>query len=296
MQNSLCAALLLALPSDVRKGSAFPRSDSLLLLGARLRLAVGKQKGSDGKPEAFRTSGGIAAANKAHRGSVHHRDSREKVGRLIASWGSLLLLTICAHAQVKVTIDHNNNRIATQEFKFKRVPAPSRTDAAAKALLKMVDAEADGNSADVSALIDGQLPESEDQTRRNFFLNAGSGGGRVRMDLGGVIEISQVNSYSWHTGSRGPQVYRLWVSDGLTPNFNAEPNGTVDPGQCGWTSIAIVDTRTDEEDGGQYGVSISDSGGSLGKFRYLLFDFYPVEVSDNFGNTFYSEIDVIAKK
>ena len=43
-------------------------------------------------------------------------------------------------------------------------------------------------------------------------------------------------------------------------------------------------------------MSITDLSGSLGKFRYLLFDLYPVEVADNFGNTFYSEIDVIAKK
>jgi hypothetical protein len=208
----------------------------------------------------------------------------------------VLLLVTIAHAQPRVTIDHNYNITATGEFKFQRVPAPSRNDAAAKALLKMVDAEADGNSADISVLIDGLLPDAEDQSRRNFFLNAGSGGGRVRMDLGSVMDISQVNTYSWHSGTRGPQVYRLWVSDGLAPNFNGEPNGLVDPAQCGWKSLAIVDTRTDEEDGGQYGVSISDAAGSLGKFRYLLFDFYPVEVSDNFGNTFYSEIDVIAKK
>jgi hypothetical protein len=208
----------------------------------------------------------------------------------------LLLMTMVASAQTRVTVDHNNNITANGDFKFQKVPAPSRNDAAAKALLKMVDAEPDGNSADISVLIDGLLPDGEDQSRRNFFLNAGSGGGRVRMDLGSLLEISQVNSYSWHSGSRGPQVYRLWVSDGLGPNFNAEPNGTVDPAKCGWKSLAIVDTRTDEEDGGQYGVSISDAAGSLGKFRYLLFDFYPVEVSDNFGNTFYSEIDVIAKK
>jgi len=35
---------------------------------------------------------------------------------------------------------------------------------------------------------------------------------------------------------------------------------------------------------------------SLGKFRYLLFDCYVTETADEFGNTFYSEIDVIAKK
>jgi hypothetical protein len=49
------------------------------------------------------------------------------------------------------------------------------------------------------------------------------------------------------------------------------------------------------EEGGQYGVSIIDASGSLGKYRYLLFDCYPTEFYDNWGNTFYSEIDVLAK-
>jgi hypothetical protein len=40
-------------------------------------------------------------------------------------------------------------------------------------------------------------------------------------------------------------------------------------------------------------VSIADSDGSLGKFRYLLFDIVKTETDDPFGNTFYSEIDVI---
>ena len=118
----------------------------------------------------------------------------------------------------------------------------------------------------------------------------------TQVDLGAVIAIAQINSYSWHSNSRGPQVYRVWASDGADPNFNPEPKGTVDPAKCGWKSIAIVDTRTDEEDGGQYGVSVTDLSGSLGKFRFLLFDLYPVEVADNSGNTFYSEIDVVAKK
>jgi hypothetical protein len=40
-------------------------------------------------------------------------------------------------------------------------------------------------------------------------------------------------------------------------------------------------------------VSIADSDGSLGKFRFLLFDVVKTESDDPFGNTFYSEIDVI---
>lgn len=234
--------------------------------------------------------------NFHRRGTEVHRDYAEEIRRFVFATCAMLLLIVAAQAQVKITIDQNDNKTANAEFKFQRVPSPARSDAGAKAILTVVDAEADGNSADIGVLTDGLLPDAEDQPRRNFFLNTGSGGGRLRMDLGSVTAIAQINSYSWHSNSRGPQVYRVWASDGSDPNFNPEPKGTIDPAKCGWKSIAIVDTRTDEEDGGQYGVSISDITGSLGKFRYLLFDLYPVEVADNSGNTFYSEIDVVAKK
>ena len=208
----------------------------------------------------------------------------------------LSLLALTVQGQPKIVIDHNTGAAATPTFKFKNVPSPSRDDAGAKAILTFVDAEPDGNGAPINALNDGVLPDAEDQPRRNFFLASGSGGGRLRFDFGSVMEITQVNSYSWHSDSRGPQLYRIWASDGADPNFNAEPKGNVDPKTCGWILVAIVDTRTDAEDGGQYGVSITGARGSLGKFRYLLFDLYPTEVTDNSGNTFYSEIDVVAKK
>jgi len=210
----------------------------------------------------------------------------------------LFLLTAFAQsagAQPKVIIEHNRGSAATDKFIFKRVPSPARDDAGAKAEVTIVDADPDSNSGQINVLNDGLVPDGEDQPRRNFFLNVGSGGGRLRFDLGNVIEITQVNTYSWHANSRGPQVYRLWASDGTASNFIAEPKGNVDPAGCGWKLLATVDTRSADPDGGQYGVSIRDSGGSLGKVRYLLFDLYVTEVADNFGNTFYSEIDVIAK-
>jgi hypothetical protein len=117
------------------------------------------------------------------------------------------------------------------------------------------------------------------------------------MDLGSTMEISQVNSYSWHSDTRAPQVYNLFVSDGSDPKFNPEPDAQTDPASCGWKLIATVDTRPSQGDSsGQYGVSITDSSGNLGKFRYLLFDSIPSEDDDPWGNTFFSEIDVIAKK
>ena len=196
---------------------------------------------------------------------------------------------VTGHAQPRITIDHNTGASINAEWKFKSVSSPSRDDAASKARLLMVDGEADGNSAGINALTDGILPASDDQPRRNFFIAPGSGGARILMDLGRVSDIAQINSYSWHPGSRGPQVYRVWVSDGSASNFNEAPKANV---------LATVDTRSNDEtrDGGQWGVSINDAGGSLGRFRYLLFDCYVTEVADDFGNTFYSEIDVIAKK
>lgn len=209
----------------------------------------------------------------------------------------LLSLTSAAYAQVKVTADHNSNASATRAFKFKNVPSPLKDDAAAKAKLLLVEGEVDGNGADLSALTDGALPTEEDQPAVNFFWNAGTGGGRFQMDLGNVIDIAQVNSYSWHPNTRGPQVYRLWASDGADPNFSAAPKTNIDLATHGWKLITVVDTRSKEgDDGGQFGVSITDARGSLGKFRYLLFDCYVTETADEFGNTFYSEIDVIAKK
>jgi hypothetical protein len=210
---------------------------------------------------------------------------------------TLLALALTTHAQVKIIFDHNPNATATRAFKFKNVPSPAKDDVAAKAKLLLVEGEADGNGADVSALTDGALPTEEDQPAANFFWNAGTGGGRLQMDLGSLIEIAQVNTYSWHPNTRGPQVYRLWASDGAAVNFNPAPKANLDPVNCGWKLITVVDTRSKEgDDGGQFGVSITDGRGSLGKFRYLLFDCYVTETADEFGNTFYSEIDVVARK
>jgi hypothetical protein len=210
---------------------------------------------------------------------------------------SLFSLAAVSTAEVKVTIDHNSNDIASHEFRFKSVPSPVKDNAAGTAKLKIVVGAKDGSSADIAALTDGLLPTEQDQPDANFFFDAGSDGGRFLMDLGDIIDIAQVNTYSWHPYARGPQVYALFVSDGKDPKFNPQPDAKTDPTTCGWKLIAFVDTRPRQGDsGGQYGVSISDSSGSLGKYRYLLFDSIPTESDDAWGNTFFSEINVIAKK
>jgi hypothetical protein len=191
-----------------------------------------------------------------------------------------------------VVINHNPNSTATREFKFKNIASPAKDDAAANAKLTLIDGDLDQGAAELSALVDGRLPGDEDEPGANVYFRAGSSGGRFRMDFGTSIDIAQVNTYSWHPNSRGPQLYKLYAADGSDPKFNADPKRGIDPSSCGWKFIALVSTLPDSGDGGgQYASSVSD----VGKHRYLLFDCYVTELYDNWGNTFYSEIDVIRK-
>jgi hypothetical protein len=211
--------------------------------------------------------------------------------------GLIMFAASSSRAEVKVAVEHSDIDKSTGDFKFKDIPAASKDDAATSAKFTIVDGERDPNGGDLDKLNDGKLPSEEDQPEENFFFNAGTEGGRIGVDLGKAIAIKQVNTYSWHPNTRGPQVYKLYASDGTAGGFKADPKGSTDPEKCGWKLIAKVDTRPKEgTGGGQYGVSVSDSDGALGKYRYLLFDTSRTEADDQFGNTFYSEIDVVEQK
>ena len=209
-----------------------------------------------------------------------------------------LICVICLLSVLDPTFlfDRNLGATAKRDFRFKTVPSPVKDDAAATARLTLIDGQIDDGSAELSALTDGRLPANEDEPGANLFFNAGTSGGRFRMDFGKTIEIAQVNSYSWHSNTRGPQLYKLYAADDSEENLDLNPKRGIDPATRGWKFIATVSTLPQQgEDGGQYGVSVTDSSGSLGKYRYLLFDCYVTELYDNWGNTFYSEIDVISK-
>jgi len=207
---------------------------------------------------------------------------------------ALSLASTTSRAEVKVVSDRNEGAAATAAFKFKSVPAPSATDAATKGRFSVVAGEMDPNGGGIEVLNDGRLPEDEDEPDANFFFNAGTSGGRLVLELEEAREILRVNTYSWHSGGRGPQVYKLYAADGTAKDFNAKPARADDPEKAGWKLVASVDTRPKEgEPGGQYGASILDpSGAPLGKYRYLLFDISPAREGDRFGNTFFGEIDV----
>ena len=205
----------------------------------------------------------------------------------------LVAVSATASGEVAVVTSHNNNDDATEDFAFRRVPTPLKTPTPGD--FAVVDGEIDGNSGGPDKLNDGRMPTEDDQPDENFFFAAGTPGGRLRFDLRRIKTIQQIDTYSWHAGARGPQVYKLYGAPGTNADFNPSPKRGTNPAGCGWTFIASVDTRRiNREPGGQYGVSISNSEeGTVGNYRYLLFDCSPSETNDAFGNTFYSEINVI---
>ena len=214
----------------------------------------------------------------------------------IAAAAVAIALAAAASGEVVITVDHNAGPAATKAFRFARVASPSKSDAASTATVALIAGTADRGSADVKALVDGLLPTIEDDPGANLFFRANSWGGRIRIDLGKAIDVEQIRSYSWHPDSRAPQVYYVYASDGTASGFDPAPDTKKDLAACGWRQIAFVDTRPKDGDGGgQYAVSLTDTTGSLGRYRYLLFDVFETESDDVWGNTFYSEIDVIRK-
>jgi len=197
---------------------------------------------------------------------------------------------------IRLIVDRNVDTAATEHFKFENVQSPVRDDAGATATIALIVGTLDANSASLTALNDGAFPTDEDQPGNNVFFKAGTWGGRIRFDFGNALDIAEIRSYSWHSDSRAAQLYKVFGSDESDSSFNAAPSNKLDPATCGWKLIAFVDTRPQPGDeGGQYAVRIVDSNGVIGHFRYLLFDVFETESDDPWGNSFYSEIDVIRK-
>ena len=203
------------------------------------------------------------------------------------------ILSSVTRGSVTVRWEHAPGATATTPYK--EVPPPSDRDAATNADFTLVDGRLPPGYANPLPLLhDGLMPPNADERTANFRLAIGSGEGRVKIDLHRPIRIAQINSYSWHTDIRGPQVYSVYGSSGSEPGYNPRPLVGIDPATCGWKKIADVDTRPAVGYvGGRYAVSISDSSGLLGTYQYLLFCIQPATKLEGMGHTFYSEIDVV---
>jgi hypothetical protein len=198
---------------------------------------------------------------------------------------------------VQIQIEHIPPAQATPKTPYRLVPPPSSDDAATNATFTIVDGTPPKIANALNNLHDGRNANGEDDRRNNFLFAIGTLEGRIAIDLKREVSIANINTYSWHKDSRGPQVYTVYGSDAAAPSFNPKPGIGTNPATCGWTPIASVDTRPQTgPPGGRYAVSITAPDHFLGTYRYLLFEIFPTETIDPYGHTFYSEIDVIAAK
>lgn len=120
---------------------------------------------------------------------------------------------------------------------------------------------------------------------------------RLRFDLGQVLGIKEINSYTWHNGGRLAQNIWLYGALGTEPGLNLSPPGDsfdstipplggTDPASVGWTLLGSA--VTNGVSNGQLGVSFRGLGAP---YRYLLFDIG----QPNYGaaGSYFGEIDVV---
>ncbi|MGL5563391.1 MAG: hypothetical protein ACRDCN_12340, partial [Tannerellaceae bacterium] len=211
----------------------------------------------------------------------------------------LLVFVVPIIAQNRVIVKSEHIRSG---WNFTQIDRPSRSDIAKNATIKLYGNEPIASCLSTEGLHNGVLPQ-ECRLLRDFFCftNANADGGQIVMDLGVIIPIAQVNSYSAHgpvggttwceefDGSRAPQVYTLYAS--LLPSPDAS-----DPSH--WTKITDVDTRPKEGDWvGQYGVNIVPVDNDLiGEYRWLMWDikstFKVGADNPKWTDTWYTELDV----
>ncbi|HEY1121282.1 MAG TPA: hypothetical protein VGE67_06760, partial [Haloferula sp.] len=125
-------------------------------------------------------------------------------------------------------------------FKFDAILPPASNDAATKAKFAIVSGTMDPNSGGLAALNDGKIPTSNDEPKSNFFFSGK--GGRLTVDLEKDTSLESIASYSWHSGGRSAQKYKLYAAAADAKGFDAAPGEGVDPATKGWVEIATVET------------------------------------------------------
>ena len=196
-------------------------------------------------------------------------------------------------AEVKVT--HLPPAPGSLDATLGGVLPPTPSGAAKNAVFQIIDGICGKQNADL--LGRGILPSNDDAPDENFRFADGTLEGRLRVDLGGSVDLEQIVTCSRHKRDRGPQVYMVYASAGTSSDFDPAPKIGTDPASRGWVRIAAVDTRpADGQRGGTYVVTIRRPSGDPGRYRYLLFEMFPTETVDPFGHTFYSQIRTIERK
>ncbi len=216
------------------------------------------------------------------------------------------------HPQVTVRIERGDE---TPDFGFASIEPPSAADYAdvsqgrarvslAYGSLMTYDLDPSFSSGGVARLADGRAQGGGDKPLESVFFKEESHGGFL-FDLGCPAEISKINTYSWHQSRfrtenrvRATQKYTAWGFKGDDPPAAERPSAA-----AGWERIARIDTDNffdvvaPLDRPAQQACSITSQSGSLGRYRFLLFEVHPTIAphDDDVDHTFYGEIDIFAE-
>lgn len=188
----------------------------------------------------------------------------------------------------------------TDAFRFPTIQPPSHEDLAdrarGRASIRVVRGQLNfkpgrGTSGPADVLIDGAGQSHQDAPSESTFFQDHTFGSLL-MDLGSVVAISRINSYSWHQHDTNESHRHRARQQVTLYGFSGDqlPDLTRPPGESGWTRIARVNSdrffqvATPLDRPAQQASSITAAQGEIGRFRYLLW-----EVN---GNTFFGELDV----
>jgi len=287
----------------------FTRTASVVDLGTEFDL----QAAADGHSAVYVSSG-----------AVEIRAGKSTMARRLVAGQSAEIEP--GSAGVVTIIEGGDN---TAAFKFPTIEPPSNRDYADAsqhhATIRVVEGKLHVGSGPASILVDGRGQSRPDVCNESAVFDD-VGRGKLLMDLGRNVAVQKINTYSWHVfdeaqrfahtyhpkaedpgaerrSCRAPQRYTLYGFLGDQP-----PPTTGDPAAHGWKMICRVNTDEffsvppAENRPPQQAVSIQGSGGTVGRYRYLLWHVFPTHVEhEYFGNpgdeaTFFGEFDVYAEQ
>ena len=142
-------------------------------------------------------------------------------------------------------------------------------------------AESAGAEGDkLPRLFNSELPKNDDDAAHNVWADEGEA--RWLVDLQKPVELSRINTYSWHKGERAAQAFTLWAADGDKAPDAASKNLTA----AGWRQIAVVNSKTKGKND-KHGSSIIGFNQAIGTYRWLLW-----QHNETKQGTYISRIDI----
>ena len=207
--------------------------------------------------------------------------------------------------QVLVRIESGDG---TAAFRFPTIEPPSNRDLAdasvGLARIRVIKGTLHTTalipSGPVELLLDGRGQSQPNSPAESVFFD-NNASGLLLLDLGRVVALSKINTYSWHQSPdavnrvRAVQKFTLY---GFAGEVAPGTEGVLT--ENGWVQLARVNSddffhvMNPVDRPAQQACSITGALGAMGRYRYLLWAVEPTQGKNPqfLNNTFYTEFDV----